>query len=263
MKYSWIGEEMAKIRRDFLPEDLRPILEKNGVSGTILVQADQSEAETKFLLQQGDEHSFVKGVVGWIDLSGQDVSGRLSYYAQHPLFKGVRHTVWDEEGEFMLDSRFQRGISALENLGLTYDLLVFDYQLSGAIQLVERFPEQRFVLDHMGKPQIRPDGPSMQWEQLIRELATKKNVYCKLSGMFTETPNLKWEYSHFPPYLDVVTEAFGPERLMFGSDWPVSLSAATYQDVLFLIRNYFSSFSEVDVRKIMGENAVRFYNLDL
>lgn len=254
---------MAKIRRDYLPEDLKPILEENGVSGTILVQADQSEAETKFLLQQGNEHSFIKGVVGWIDLSGHDVEDRLTYHSQYPLFKGVRHTVWDEEGEFMLDSRFQRGISVLEKLGLTYDLLVFDYQLSGAVLLVQKFPQQPFVLDHMGKPQITPDGPSVQWEQFIRKLASNENVYCKLSGMFTETPGLKWEYAYFLPYLDVVAEAFGPERLMFGSDWPVSLSAATYQNVLSLIRNYFSSFSEVEIRKIMGENAVRFYNLDL
>lgn len=261
--YSWIGEEMAKIRRDFFPEDLEPVLRKSNVAGTVLIQAQQSEDETLFLLDLAEKNAFVKGVVGWVDLSGDDVQERLLRFKKNSFFKGVRHTVYDEQGEFMLKPDFQRGIAALGTFGLTYDLLVFDYQLPGAIELVQKFPEQRFVLDHMAKPGILPEGPSEQWKKDIRELAKSGNVFCKVSGMFTQAPNLQWKISDFTPYLDVVNEAFGPERLMFGSDWPVSFSAATYQDVLNLIKTYFSSASPENLQKVMGENAVRFYGLQV
>lgn len=262
VKYSWIGEEMAKIRRDFLPNDLQPVLERNDVDGTVLVQADQSENETVFLLELAEKSAFVKGVVGWVDLSGDDVEERLLHFKKNSLFKGVRHTVYDKHGEFMLEPAFQRGIAALGKLELTYDLLVFDYQLPGAIELVQNFPKQQFVLDHMAKPQISAKGPSERWKNDIQELAASENVFCKISGMFTEAPDLQWERFDFTPYLDVVAKAFGPERLMFGSDWPVSLSAATYEDVLRFIRTYFTSWSAADLQKVMGENAVRFYGLE-
>ena len=216
--YSWINENMFSIRKDFFPEDLRPVLQKNRIDGCVSVQADQSEDETKFLLNLAAENLIVKAVVGWVDLSAGNVSGRLDHFAQDLFFKGVRHTVYDDKGEFMLQPAFQRGIAALSEFGLTYDILAFDYQLPGAIGLVKKFPDQPFVLDHMGKPRISSEGPSMQWKESIRELASYRNSYCKLSGMVTETTDFSWKSSDFIPYLDVVVEAFGVDRVMYCSD---------------------------------------------
>ena len=183
VKYSWLDDSMASIQKDFMPMDLEPVLRKNGFEGTILVQADQSEEETEFLLNLAEKHSFIKGVVGWVDLSSDKVGDRLKHFSRNPYFKGVRHTVWDQQGEFMTEKAFQEGISKLANFDLAYDLLVFDYQLPGAVKLVEKFPDQRFVLDHMGKPQISAEGPSKEWKTNIERLAKNSNVFCKLSGL--------------------------------------------------------------------------------
>ncbi len=258
VEYSWIDDSMAGIKRDFLPEDLEQVLQKNDVEGTILVQARQSEEETESFLKTAQETAFVKAVVGWVDLTADGVGERLNYFSKNHYFKGVRHTVWDKEGEFMTDENFQKGFSKLANFDLSYDLLVFDYQLPGAIKLVKRFPEQRFVLDHLGKPKISANV-SEQWKQNIQELAKNNNVFCKLSGLVTENFHLK--RTSFDPILDVVVEAFGVERLMFGSDWPVCLSAASYSEVLKIQENYFSKFSEEEKKKVFRENAIRFYQI--
>lgn len=260
--YSWIPDEMSVIRKDFTPEDLQPLLKENGFSGCVSVQADQSEAETETLLKLASEHDFIKGIVGWVDLSSEGVEDRLKYFSKNAFLKGIRHTVWDEKGEFMTAPDFQHGISLLANLGLTYDILAFDYQLASAVELVQEFPRQKFVLDHMGKPGIS-GKPDEEWVKNIKLLGGCPNVWCKISGLVTEAPNFSWETSDFTPFLEIVTEAFGVDRLMFGSDWPVCLSAAGYKEVIESVEKFFSSYSREDKEKIFGGNAADFYNLKL
>lgn len=256
-RYSWVPEGISK---DFSPEDLEPLLTQHDLDGCIAVQAEQSEEETVKLLELANTYTYIKGVVGWVDLKAENVEERLELYSRDPAFKGVRHTVWDEKGEFMTVPEFQRGITALGKFDLTYDILVFDYQLRSAVELVKAFPEQPFVLDHMGKPKIS-EGISEEWRRNIQELGTSKNVYCKISGLVTEAENYNWERSDFSPFLKEVTAAFGTDRLMFGSDWPVCLSAASYREVVGLVSDYFHSFSEAEKKKIFGLNAAGFYNL--
>lgn len=260
IRYSWISESMKSLRRDFSPEDLEPILNKNNFDGCIAVQADQSEEETEMLLQLGAENDLIKGVVGWVDLTSPEVGDRLQYFSENPLFKGVRHTFFDERGEFMLDPAFQRGIARLKDFRLTYDILVFDYQLSGAVELVKKFPDQPFVLDHMGKPKNSQEL-SAEWVRNIEALASFSNVYCKISGLVTEADQLQWKKEDFSPYLDVVYKAFGGDRLMFGSDWPVCLAAASYGEVVSIVEDYLSGCSEEVKEKIFGVNAEKFYGI--
>jgi L-fuconolactonase len=259
-EYSWLTDEMAKIRKDFSPEDLEPVLEKNGIDGCVVVQVRQSEEETQQLLEYAAEHEFIKAVVGWVDLTADNVEDRLEYFSQQPLFRGIRHTVWDERGEFMEAPEFQRGISGLKKFGLSYDILAFDEQLGAALNLVKNFPEQVFVLDHMGKPVVN-GAPSKEWKNNIAELGKQPQVYCKLSGLFTQVEGYDWKKAHLSPYLDVVLEAFGTDRLMFGSDWPVSLVATSYDEGLEFLHNYFRNFSEEEKAAIFGLNAARGYKL--
>lgn len=259
IRYGWIDESMKEIRRDFSPEDLEPYLIQNDFDGCIAVQADQSEMETDYLLELAGKYDFIKAVVGWVDLSLPDVDEKLNFYSCNPYLKGLRYVVFDEKGEFMIDPAFQEGIAKLPKFGLTYDILSFDYQLPGAIELVRKFPEQPFVLNHIAKPNVSKE-PSDQWVRDINSLASSGNVYCKLSGMVTEAENFKWQEDDFYPFLNVVFKAFGPERLMFGSDWPVCLVAASYSDTVRIIGNYLSASSSV-VSDIFGGNASRFYNL--
>ncbi len=260
-KYSWINDSMYKIRKDFLPSDLEPVLQKAGIDGTIAIEAFHSEKETEFLLALTTEFPYIKGVVGWVDLYSEDVEQRLKHFSEDRIFKGVRHTVYDEEGEYLTDASFQKGIGELQKYGFTYDILIFENQLPGAIELAKKFPEQPFVLDHMAKPQVSSEGPSEAWIKNIQELAGFKNVYCKLSGLVTETPGFQWEPSDFSPFLRVVSEAFGENRIMYGSDWPVCLSAASYEDTLGIIYDFFTPSGDVTIQKIFGGNAVKFYRL--
>lgn len=260
VRYSWIDDNsMAVIQRDFLPQDLAPLLLKNHIYGCIAVQADQSEGETEFLLKLADKHEFIKGVVGWVDLTAENVEERLELYSQNSMFRGVRSVVFDKNGEFMRDPNFQNGISCLKKFGLTYDILAFDYQLPGAVELVRKFPEQAFVLDHMGKPQISK-GVSEKWRQNIRKLAECENVSCKISGLVTETNNFQYKVEDFHPFLNEVLTAFGEDRLMFGSDWPVCLIAASYSEVLKIAEDFFTAAS-CNTENIFGKNAARFYNI--
>ncbi|UGU16602.1 amidohydrolase family protein [Sinomicrobium kalidii] len=254
---AWIDDTMKVIRRDFMPSDLKPVLEANEMDGCVAVQADQSEDETEFLLECAARNPFVKAVVGWADLRAENVAESLARFSENLLFKGVRHIVQGEADDFMLRQGFRKGIGALEPFGLTYDILVYARQLPAAVDLVRKFPRQRFVLDHIAKPEIsgRPDP---EWTKNIRELAKSENVYCKLSGMVTETDNFSWKQEDFTPFLDIVTEAFGTDRLMFGSDWPVCLVAAEYKEVLKIVREY---FSQSELPEIMGQNAMQFYGI--
>lgn len=259
---AWITEDMQVIRRDFLADELHHTLRENGIDGCVAVQADQSEAETAFLHSLAEENDFIKGVVGWVDLRSKTLPGRLDHYRRHCLrIKGFRHIVQGEpDDDFLLQNDFCEGVTALKDFGYTYDILIYPKQLPAALKFVERFPDQPFVIDHLAKPFIK-DGKRDPWAAQMREIAKNGNVYCKVSGMVTEADWKGWKPDDFKPYLDVVFEAFGPDRLMFGSDWPVCLVSASYAQVKGLVTDYLSGFSEKERQAVMGGNATAFYNL--
>lgn len=259
---SWIDESMQVIRKDFLPDDLKPILEANNVDGCIAVQADQSEEETQFLLDIANKNSFVKGVVGWVDLCADNIDENLSHFSQNNFFRGVRHIVQAEKKDFMLREDFQNGISKLESYGLTYDILIFQEQINEAGKLVEKFSNIPFVLDHIAKPNIKA-GDIKTWRNDISNLAKHPNLYCKLSGMVTETSWQNWSIEDFKPYIETILENFGVDRIMFGSDWPVCLLSGSYYQVLEVIEYSTQLLSNSEKEKLMGENTVNFYNLKL
>ncbi|WP_162054572.1 amidohydrolase family protein [Pontibacter pamirensis] len=258
---SWITDDMASIRRDFGPEDLQPLLQQHGFDGCVAVQADQSEAENEFLLTYADTYDFIKGVVGWVDLRAANVQERLEHFAQFRKLKGFRHVLQGEpDRALMLQPDFKRGISQLSRFGFTYDILIFPDQLRYAKELVAAFPEQPFVTDHLAKPNIKSQEMET-WASDMKAIAAHENVHCKLSGMVTEADWRHWKKEDFSPYLDVVTEAFGTNRIMYGSDWPVCLVAARYEDVLSIVEDYFLAFSHTEQAAFFGGNASRFYKL--
>lgn len=261
IKDAWISDAMKVIQQDFMPADLLPLLQKNDIDGCIAVQADQSETETRFLLQLAQDNDFIMGVVGWVDFRSNDIEERLQYFSQFEKLKGFRHIVQGEsEDYFLLRADFCNGIAQLEKYNFTYDLLILPKHLSVATEFVKRFPKQNFVIDHLAKPNFK-EANFTNWENGIRELATYKNVFCKLSGMVTEADWKNWKAEDFNYCLDVLVGNFGIERLMFGSDWPVSLLAASYEQSSAIVKNYFSKFSEEEQHKIWGGNAIKFYNL--
>ena len=258
VQYPWIPPG-SPLHRDWLPADLAPLLAQAKLDGCIAVQARQTIEESRWLLGLADVSPIIKGVIGWVDLRSERVEEQLAEFAGHPKFVGVRHVVQDEpEVSFMLGAEFQRGIGRLQQFGLTYDLLIFPKQLPAAIELVRKFPEQRFVLDHIAKPAIK-DGTMSPWREQIRELAQARNVMCKVSGLVTEARHDGWKADDFKPYLDTVTEAFGPGRLMFGSDWPVCLLAGSYEEVFRLVEEYFAGLSVLERAAIFGVTAETFY----
>ena len=260
-QYPWINDEREKLRRDFLPPALERELVKTKLESSIAVQARQTLEESRWLLTLADHFPLVKGVVGWVDLQSEQVEEPLGELADHPKFVGVRHVVQDEaEDEFMLRPAFLRGLGRLKQFKLTYDLLTFPRHLTVARKVVEKFPDQKFVLDHIAKPFIKA-GTISPWDRDLRELAKFKNVWCKVSGLVTEANWNQWKPPDFRPYLDVVFEAFGEDRLMFGSDWPVCLIAGSYEDVLGIVRDYIQPLPEASRQKILGDNAARFYGI--
>jgi len=260
-EYPWIGPGLERLARDYLPPDLEPLLAAEGLDGSVAVQARQSVEESRWLLALAKAHPLVKGVVGWVDLRSDRVGDELRVLAANPTFVGVRHVVQDEpDPRFVLGEGFIRGLRQLRQHGLTYDLLLYPSQLPTAIELVELLPEQPFVVDHLAKPRIVA-GEIDGWGRDIRAIARHDNVCCKVSGMVTEAVRRGWKRDDFTPYLDVVLEAFGPERLMFGSDWPVCLLAGEYADVAAIPRDYFSRLSTTEQRMIWGDTAAGFYGL--
>jgi L-fuconolactonase len=257
---AWITDDMALLRRDYLPDDLAPLLVEQGIDGTVAVQADQSEAETEFLLGLAERQPFIKGVVGWVDLRAADLRARLEHFCTFQHFRGVRHIAQAEADDFLSRDDVVRGVSRLGELGLTYDILVYAHQLPAALTLVERLPDQPFVVDHCAKPRIR-DGTLEPWATHMRKLARHSNVCCKVSGLVTEADWERWRPEDIRPYLDVVFEAFGAWRLMFGSDWPVSLLAGSYGRVAELIARYAEQLSADERADVFGGTAVRFYGL--
>jgi L-fuconolactonase len=259
-EYPWIQPDWP-IRRDFLPVDLAPHLQALGLDGSVAVQARQSLEESRWLLELANASPEIKGVVGWVDLRAPDVEEQLGLLAAHPKFVGVRHVVQDEpDDRFMLGEDFLRGIGKLQAFGLTYDILIYPRQLPAALELVRAYPEQAFVLDHLAKPLVR-EGLLSPWREQVRELAASPNVMCKVSGLVTEARWFAWKPEDFIPFFDVVFQAFGPDRLMFGSDWPVALLSADYSKVFTLILDYVAGQDKNLEAKIFGLNATRFYQL--
>lgn len=257
---TWITDDMAALRRDFLPADLEVVLAQNGVDGCVAVQAAQSEEETLFLVSMARNYDIVKGVVGWVDLQAATLPERLTELAQHPEIKGYRHVAQGEPVDFLIRPAVVQGIRQLAEFGLTYDILIYPTQLKAALHLVRAVPEVRFVVDHLAKPDIRKQDIN-RWSNFMAELAKCPNVSCKLSGLVTEADWQQWSKRDFFPYLDVVFDHFGPDRLLFGSDWPVCLVAANYTQVKTLIEEYVAPWGD-DVRaKVFGNNAVAFYGL--
>jgi L-fuconolactonase len=260
-EYAWISDGMTGLKRDFLPPDLKPLLDAAGLSGCVAVQARQSLEETRWLLDLARRYDYVRGVVGWVDLCAPDVERQLEAFAASPRFAGVRHVVQDEpDDRFLLRADFRRGIAALARFNLAYDVLIYPRQLPAAIEFVRQFPNQRFVLDHIAKPPIA-DGVLEPWATQVRALARHANVCCKLSGMVTEAGWKQWEADDFRSYLDVILEAFGPERLMIGSDWPVCTLSADYDAVMQLVTTFVAALSPAEQDAILGGNCARFYRL--
>jgi L-fuconolactonase len=260
-EYGWISPEMRVIRRDFLPADLEPILHHFGIEGSVAVQARQTLEETAWLLELAAKNAFLRGVVGWVPLiEGDEVARHLQRFAGQPKFRGVRHVVQDEtDPRYILRADFNQGIRALLEFKLRYDVLIYERHLPAAIEFVDRHPKQVFILDHIAKPRIK-EKILAPWDRNIRELAKRPNVYCKLSGMVTEAgPN--WTPQTLAPYIETVLGAFGPKRVMFGSDWPVMLLAADYERWYRTVSMAIARFSKAEQERIMGGTATEAYGL--
>jgi L-fuconolactonase len=260
---AWINNDMAILQEDFLPEHLQPILEHYDFQGTVVVQSDQSPEENRFQLENAERHPFIKAVVGWVDMQAPDLEAQLRAYRQYPKLKGFRSMLQsDPDRSLMLRPDFQAGIAKLQPYGYTFDLLVLPDQLKYAEALVAAFPGQRFVLNHIGKPNIRL-RQFEDWVADIKALAAHEHVYCKVSGMVTEADLTHWKFEDFKPYIDTIFECFGIERVMYGSDWPVCRLAATFGEVMEILENYTASFTEAERELFWAKNAIRFYNINM
>ncbi len=260
-EYDWIDDSMARLRRDFLPEGLKPELERAGFQGCVAVQARQTLEETRWLLELASATPFVLGVVGWVDLQSPEVRSQLGTFTRNPKLVGIRHIVQGEpDDRFLLRPEFLRGISVLEEFDLAYDILIYTRHLPVTAEFVRRFPGQRFVLDHLAKPPIK-SGSLQPWARGIRELAAFPNVLCKLSGLVTEADWDSWKPEHLVPYIDTAFDCFGPDRLMIGSDWPVCTVVASYARVMDVVHGYLSHQSAQVQAAVLGENARRFWKL--
>lgn len=259
--HAWINDDMSVIKRDFLPKDLKPIYDTHGIDGCVVVQVDQNEVENEFLLALARQHTFIKGIIGWVDFRAANISDRLSFYSSIKLIKGFRHIVQGEpDKRFLMGEFFCRGIAGLRQHNFTYDILVYAHQLEQVEEFVKRFPNQPFIIDHLAKPSIKEKSIE-DWRQRMTRIAKNENVYCKLSGMVTEADWNKWNYNDLQPYMEAVLEVFGTKRLVYGSDWPVCLVAASYERQINVVRQFISRLSAAEQAEIMGENAIRFYHL--
>jgi L-fuconolactonase len=261
VQHAWINDDMEIIQQDFVPEDLEPILQEYGFNGCVTVQVEQTEEENQFMLKYADKHDFIKGIVGWIDLKAENIEERLAYHKQFKKLKGFRHILQGEaDRAYMLNADFKRGISKLKQFGYTYDILIYTDQIGYTNEFVAAFPDQPFVIDHIAKPKIK-EHDITGWAKDMRAIAKNENVLCKVSGMVTEADWRNWKIEDFTPYLDVVFEAFGADRVMYGSDWPVCRVAATYGEMLHIPEAYVKKLSESEQDKFWGGNAVKFYGL--
>jgi len=261
-EFGWIDDAMQSLRRDFLPEDLAAEARAAGVSATVAVQARQTVAETAWLLQLAAQSELIRGVVGWLPIAADDFPSALERFDAGPLLKGLRHVVQGESAGFLDGAEFNRGIAALRNTGLVYDVLIFARQLEEATRFVDRHPNQIFVLDHIAKPEISA-GELAKWSTDIRELARRENVVCKLSGMVTEANWEHWSPQSLQPYFDTALQAFGPARLMAGSDWPVLTVACTFGRWWKTIAEWIAPLSATEREEIESGTAIRTYKLQV
>jgi L-fuconolactonase len=257
---AWITNEMKTLQQDYLPQTIAQTLRRNEIDGCVAVQVEQAEVESLFLVELSKTHDIIKGIVGWVDLQNENIEARLQYFSQFPIIKGWRHIVQGEPNDFLLQKNFQRGIAALQPYNYTYDILVYHYQLKAALEFISHFPDQKFVIDHCAKPDIAHKKID-EWKSLMQEIAKHPNACCKLSGLFTEAKWKEWSAGEFYPYLDAVFEAFGTDRLMYGSDWPVMLLSGIYVQWKSLLEKYMENFDEEARTKVFGENAIEFYSL--
>ena len=260
VEYEWIDDRMAALRRDFLPAEFTGELASAGIEGAVTVQARQTLEETQWLLELAARHKEILGVVGWAPIASPNFEDSLNAIAANPKLVGLRHVVQAEPQGFLDREDFNRGIRAMHGTGLVYDLLIAEHQLPESIRFVDRHPQQIFVLDHIAKPKIAA-GELEPWRSRIQELSRRSNVYCKISGMVTEDSWSQWSIESLRPYLDTVVKAFGADRLMAGSDWPVCLVATNYTKWWEVLRNYFANFSDDERANVFGATAARIYNL--
>ncbi len=260
-EYGWIDEDMAALRRDFLPADLIAEMAAAGIDGTIAVQARQTMAETHWLLDLADGIDAIRGVVGWADIAGEEFPGVMEEFDGRAKLKGLRHVIQGEKDEhYILREDFNSGIRTLLGSGLVFEILIYERHLADTIEFVDQHPEQVFVLDHVAKPLIA-GGVLEPWASWMRELGQRENVWCKVSGMVTEADWKSWTPEKLKPYLDVAVEAFGPTRLMAGSDWPVCLVASGYAQWFEVLHDYFAGFSEAERTAVFGGTAIEVYVL--
>jgi len=257
---NWITGEMRILKRDFLPANLSPVLTENGIDGCVTIQADQSEKETGFLLGLSDKNNFIKGVVGWVDFCSDKINERLDYFSQFKNLKGFRHILQTEPKGFLSGKQFLSGIGQLEKYNFTYDILIYHHQLPETVNFVKHFPDQKFVVDHLAKPDVKNKSIEA-WLSGFSQLAAFENVYCKISGLTTEADWKNWKRDDLMPYLDFALQKFGARRLLYGSDWPVCLLASSYGQQHQLIDHFIAQLSPSEKLLVMGENAARFYNL--
>jgi L-fuconolactonase len=261
VKHDWIDDDMSVIRRDFSPSDLSKVYKESSIDGCVAVQADQTLEETDFLIDLASNNSFIKGIVGWVDLRSENIENVLEKYSTDKIVKGFRHVVQGEaDHNFLLRPNFSRGISLLEKYNFTYDILVFPHQLGSVLEFVKKFPNQKFVIDHIAKPYIK-DGYFDGWATMMTAIGKHENVSCKMSGMVTEADFNTWTPEQIHPYMNVALEAFGSSRILFGSDWPVCLVAGNYSKIKKLTTDFISQLSQIEQNSIMGTNAIEFYNL--
>jgi L-fuconolactonase len=261
-EFEWLDESMAALRRDFLPADLMREIAAAAIDGTVAVQARQTIEETHWLLQQATECAAIRGVVGWAPIADADFPRAMEEFEGSPKLKGLRHVIQGEKDEnYILREDFNSGIRAMMGSGLVYDLLIYEHHLPQTIKFVDAHPRQVFVLDHIAKPRIAA-GQMQPWCERMRELGERENVWCKVSGVVTEADWLGWSAETLRPYLDVVVEAFGVERLVAGSDWPVCLVASEYGRWFNVLQNYFSGFSTTERDAVFGTTAAAVYGLE-
>lgn len=258
---AWINEDMAQIRKDFMPDDLLPVLKENAIDGCVAVQADQSLVENDFLLSLADQHDWIKGVVGWLDLLSPQLSSQLDQYKMHPRFRGVRHILQAESDGFMTQKDFVDGIRLMHDHGLSYDILTYERQLDEVIELIKALPEMPLVIDHISKPNIKEKSFD-HWYSKMKEISAFGHVHVKLSGMVTEADWHHWTSEDLVPYIEFCLTQFGPQRLMYGSDWPVCLVASSYENMKNSLLKCISTLSPSEQAWIMGGTASRFYNLE-
>jgi L-fuconolactonase len=261
IRHDWIDESMKVIRKNFLPADLSNEMKRNGIDGTIAVQVDETEEENYFLLKLAEENEIIKGIVGWMDLKSPTAEEQIQHWKKYPNIKGFRCIIQGKPDEqYLKNDLFISQVKKLASYEFTYDLLVYHDQLPSLIRFVEKLPDNKMILDHIGKPDIK-NREIKSWRENIKMLAQHPGIYCKLSGLVTEANHNNWNYDDLMPYLEIASEAFGIDRICFGSDWPVCLVAGSYTEVVGVIEQFSSQLNKEEKEKLFGANTMKFYNL--